>query len=151
MLGDYHHEMGKHVTRHEGTLAGFEGDGPMVYFNDPIPAPEHAARAVAMAKDMSRGFVPLAESWERRGFRLGLGIGVATGYATLGRIGFEGRYDYSPIGTTVNLASRLCAQAEAGSILAAQRTIAAAGIDATLLPDSLTLKGLPQPVLAYRI
>ena len=151
VLGEYHHEMGKHVTRHEGTLGGFEGDGLMIYFNDPIPAPDHAARAVAMAKDMSGGFVRLAESWERRGFHLGLGIGVATGYATLGRIGYEGRYTYSPIGTTVNLASRLCDEAKPGTILASQRTIAAANIDASLLPDPLTLKGIPRPIPVYRI
>jgi adenylate cyclase len=123
----------------------------MIYFNDPIPAPDHAARAVAMAKDMSGGFVRLAESWERRGFHLGLGIGVATGYATLGRIGYESRYTYSPIGTTVNLASRLCDEAKPGTILASQRTIAAANIDASLLPDPLTLKGIPRPIPVYRI
>ena len=151
VLGEYHQEMGKHVTRHEGTLGGFEGDGLMIYFNDPIPAPDHAARAVAMAKDMSSGFVPLKEDWERRGVRLGLGIGVATGYATLGRIGYEGRYDYSPIGTTVNLASRLCDEAKPGTILASQRTVAAANIDAPLLPEPLTLKGIPQPIPVYSI
>jgi len=151
VLGEYHHEMGKHVTRHQGTLGGFEGDGLMIYFNDPIPAPDHAARAVAMAKDMRSGFVPLKEGWERRGVRLGLGIGVATGYATLGRIGYEGRYDYSPIGTTVNLASRLCDEAKPGTILASERTVAAANIDAPLLPDPLTLKGIPQPIPVYNI
>ena len=104
-----------------------------------------------MAKDMSSGFVPLKEDWERRGVRLGLGIGVATGYATLGRIGYEGRYDYSPIGTTVNLASRLCDEAKPGAILASQRTVAAADIDASLLPDPLTLKGIPQPIPVYSI
>lgn len=151
VLGEYHHEMGKHVTRHEGTLGGFEGDGLMIYFNDPIPAPDHASRAVAMAKDMRSGFAPLEKDWERRGVRLGLGIGVATGYATLGRIGYEGRYDYSPIGTTVNLASRLCDEAKPGAILASQRTVAAASIDASPLPDPLTLKGIPQPIPVYSI
>lgn len=151
VLGEYHREMGKHVTSHEGTLGGFEGDGLMIYFNDPIPAPDHAKRAVAMAKDMHRGFVSLANGWERQGFRLGLGIGVATGYATLGRIGYEGRYDYTPIGTTVNLASRLCDIALPGMILASQRTIAASGTDATPLPDPVTLKGISQPVTAYSV
>lgn len=151
VLGEYHHEMGKHVTRHEGTLGGFEGDGLMIYFNDPIPAPDHASRAVAMAKDMRSGFAPLEKDWERKGVRLGLGIGVATGYATLGRIGYEGRYDYSPIGTTVNLASRLCDEAKPGAILASQRTVAAASIDAPPLPDPLTLKGIPQPIPVYSI
>ncbi len=101
-----------------------------------------------MAKDMSGGFAPLAQAWERQGFHLGLGIGVATGFATLERIGYEGRYDYSPIGTTVNLASRLCDLAEPGTILASQRTIAASDTDATLLPEPLTLKGIP-PVPVY--
>jgi adenylate cyclase len=151
VLGEYHQEMGKHVTNHEGTLGGFEGDGLMIYFNDPIPAPDHAMRAVAMAKDMHGGFTDLADGWERQGFHLGLGIGVATGYATLGRIGYEGRYDYTPIGTTVNLASRLCDIAKPGTILASQRTIAASESDATLLAEPLTLKGIPQPVPVYSV
>jgi adenylate cyclase len=151
VLGEYHHEMGKHVTSHQGNLGGFQGDGLMIYFNDPIPTPDHAERAVAMAKDMRIGFAHLEERWQRRGVRLGLGIGVATGYATLGRVGYEGRYDYSPIGTTVNLASRLCDEAKAGTILASQRTVAAANIDVPLLPDPLTMKGIPQPIDAYSI
>jgi adenylate cyclase len=151
VLGEYHQEMGRHVTKHEGTLGGFEGDGLMIYFNDPIPVPDHAARAIEMAREMQTGFAPLAQGWERRGFHLGLGIGVASGYATLGRIGYEGRYDYSPIGTTVNLASRLCDQAEPGTILASQRTVASADIEAALLPDPLTLKGIPRPVPVYRV
>lgn len=150
-LGEYHREMGEHVTRHEGTLGGFQGDGLMIYFNDPHPAPDHASRAIAMAREMQTGFAPLAERWQQRGFRLGLGIGIATGYATLGRIGYEGRYDYSPIGTTVNLASRLCDQAEPGAILASQRTISAADAEATCLTDPLTLKGIPQPVPVYNV
>jgi adenylate cyclase len=151
VLGEYHQEMGKHVTNHEGNLGGFDGDGLMVYFNDPVPAPDHPARALAMAQDMITGFAPLADGWARQGFHLGLGIGVATGYATLGRIGYEGRYDYTPIGTTVNLASRLCDLAEAGTILASQRTIAASETEATLLPNPLSLKGIPQPVPVYSL
>ena len=149
VLGEYHREMGRHVTEHEGTLGGFQGDGLMVYFNDPHPAPDHASRAVTMAREMQAGFRPLAASWLKRGIQLGLGIGIATGYATLGRIGYEGRYDYTPIGTTVNLASRLCDRAEPGAILASQRTIAGADIEATLMTDPLQLKGIPQPVPAY--
>ncbi|MFO7699985.1 MAG: adenylate/guanylate cyclase domain-containing protein, partial [Acidimicrobiia bacterium] len=136
---------------HEGTLGGFDGDGLMIYFNDPIPVPDHASRAVAMARGMQTTFAPLAEQWRQRGFQLGLGIGIATGYATLGRIGYEGRYDYTPIGTTVNLASRLCDRAESGMILAGQRTIAAAGIEGTALPGPLSLKGIPQPVLVFSV
>ena len=102
-----------------------------------------------MAREMQAGFGPLAASWLKRGIQLGLGIGIATGYATLGRIGYEGRYDYTPIGTTVNLASRLCDRAEPGAILASQRTIAGADIEATLMTDPLQLKGIPQPVPAY--
>ncbi len=151
VLGEYHQEMGMHVTEHQGTLNGFDGDGLMVYFNDPIPIPDHASRAVSMARAMQDGFAPMADEWRQRGIRLGLGIGVATGYATLGRIGYEGRYAYSPIGTAVNLASRLCDKAEHGVILASQRTIAAGDIEATPMPDSLTLKGIPQPVPVYRV
>ncbi len=151
VLGEYHHEMGKHVAQHEGNLGGFQGDGLMIYFNDPVPVPDHAAKAIAMAKDMRDGFIPLAEDWAQRGFQLGLGIGVATGYATLGRIGYEGRYDYSPIGATVNLASRLCDVAKPGDILASRETIVAAELDAPLLLDALTLKGIPEPVPVYRI
>ncbi len=151
LLGQYHQNMGKHVTQSEGTLGGFAGDGLMIYFNDPQPVPDHASRAVAMARGMQAAFTLLANGWQQRGFDLGLGIGIATGYATLGRIGYEGRYDYSPIGTTVNLASRLCDQADRGVILASQRTIAAAGIQATLLPDPLSLKGIPQPVAVYSV
>lgn len=151
VLGEYHREMGLHVTEYQGNLGGFDGDGLMIYFNDPIPVPDHASRAVAMAREMQDGFAPMADGWQRRGFRLGLGIGVATGYATLGRIGYEGRYDYSPIGTTVNLASRLCDRAEHGMILASQRTIAAGNIEATPLSDQLSLKGIPQPVPVYRV
>lgn len=151
VLGEYHREMGKHVTESEGTLAGFDGDGMMIYFNDPIPAPDHASRATDMALGMQAGFTPLAEGWQRRGFHLGLGIGIATGYATLGRIGYEGRYDYSPIGPTVNIASRLCDRAEPGMILASHQTISGADIEATPLPDPLNLKGVLQPVHAYSI
>ena len=104
-----------------------------------------------MAQGMQAAFTPLAEGWQQRGFHLGLGVGIATGYATLGRIGYEGRYDYSPIGTTVNLASRLCDRAEPGTILASQRTIAAADIEATFLADPLKLKGIPQPVPVYNV
>lgn len=152
VLGQFHREMGKHVVEYEGTLSGFDGDGFMVYFNDPMPAPDHASRAVAMARGMQSGFAPMRDGWQQRGFRLGLGIGVATGYATLGRIGYEGRYDYSPIGTTVNLASRLCDRAEHGMILTSQRTVVAGNVDAaTLLSDPLSLKGIPQPVPVYRV
>ena len=151
VLREYYREMGAHVTDHEGTLGGFQGDGLMVYFNDPNPVADHARRAVVMARGMQAGFVPLSENWRRRGFQLGLGIGIATGYATLGRIGYEGRYDYTPIGTTVNLAARLCDTAGAGTILASQKTIAAADVDATILADPLELKGLPHPVPVYEV
>jgi adenylate cyclase len=143
--------MGAHVTEHEGTLGGFQGDGLMVYFNDPYPVADHARRAVVMARGMQAGFVSLAENWRTRGFQLGLGVGIATGYATLGRIGYEGRYDYTPIGTTVNLAARLCDKAGPGTILASQKTIAAADVDATLLAEPLELKGIPQPVPVYEV
>lgn len=151
VLREYHAEMGRHVTEYEGTLGGFQGDGLMVFFNDPYPVADHARRAVDMARGMQAGFVALAEAWRKRGFQLGLGIGIATGYATLGRIGYEGRYDYTPIGTTVNLAARLCDKAGPGTILASQKTIAAADVDAAPLADLLELKGIPQPTAVYEV
>lgn len=151
VLGDYHEEMGRHVTKHNGTLGGFEGDGLMIFFNDPVPMPGHAGTAVAMAREMQSAFVRLAQRWEQRGFLLGLGIGIATGYVTLGRIGYEGRYDYSPIGTTVNLAARLCDEAGPGMILASQRTVAAGDLEASLLSEPMALKGIPGPVPVYEV
>src|SRR5262249_48083428 len=119
----YHAAMGALVVEHEGTLEHFAGDGFMTFFNDPILQPDHAARAVAMAIAMRERFRDLAEGWRKRGYDLEIGIGIATGYATLGRIGFEGRYDYGAIGNAIILASRLSGEAKADQILIAPRPL----------------------------
>ena len=125
-LRAYHAAMGRLIVEHEGTLEHFAGDGFMTFFNDPVIQPDHAARAIGMAVAMRDRFAPLSEDWRRRGHVLELGIGIATGYATLGRIGFEGRYDYGAIGNVIILASRLSSEAAPGEILVSQRTYAQA-------------------------
>ena len=124
VLREFHAAVGPLVTRFEGTLDHFSGDGLMVYFNDPVPCPDPAERAVRMAVAMRAAVGELMSGWRRRGFDLGFGIGVAQGYATLGRIGFEERVDYTAIGTVTNLAARLCGEARAGQILLSKRVAA---------------------------
>jgi class 3 adenylate cyclase len=147
VLREYHNALGPLIHRHEGTLDRFTGDGMLVLFNDPVPCPDPALRAVRLAVDMREAAASLARSWRVRGHEIGFGVGVAQGYATLGRIGFEGRFDYSAIGTVTNLAARLCAEAGDGQILVTQRVAAAIDSVAELeqLGD-LALKGLSRPV-----
>jgi adenylate cyclase len=151
VLRDYHRAAGEVVTANGGTIEHFAGDGLMAFFNDPTPLPEHQLAALRTALDTRERFVELAEEWRKRGYALGLGIGIATGYATLGRIGFEGRYDYGAIGNVVILAARLSDAAAAGEILVAQRTHAALEdrVEAEPLED-LSLKGFSRPVRALR-
>jgi class 3 adenylate cyclase len=152
VLHEYHAEMGKLILAHEGTLERFTGDGMMVFFNDPLPVPDAAERAVRMAVAMRDLAAELAVGWHRRGYELDLGIGIAKGFATIGAIGFEGRWDYGAIGTVTNLAARLCGEARPGQILISPR----------LLPDVeplleveemglLTVKGLARPVRALNV
>ena len=117
VLREYHQAMGELIFQYEGTLERFAGDGLMVFFNDPIPCDDHAARAVRMAVAMRDAVVTLARGWRKRGYQLGFGVGIAQGYATLGKVGFEGRFDYAAIGTVTNLASRLCGEAQPDQIL----------------------------------
>jgi class 3 adenylate cyclase/CheY-like chemotaxis protein len=148
----YHATIGALVVEHEGTLEHFAGDGIMVFFNDPVPQDDHAARAVRMAIAILERFVGVAEDWRRRGHILQVGIGIATGYATMGRIGFEGRYDYGGVGNAIILASRLSSEAAAGEILIAQRTFAA--IDGAIPAEPAgdrQLKGFSRPMATYAI
>ena len=124
VLGEYHRAVGQLVMAHEGTLERFAGDGLMIFFNDPIKLENPVLNAVKMALDMQKNFAPLRTAWRKRGFSLDLGIGIAQGYATLGTIGFEGRWDYACIGSVTNLAARLCGEAKGGQILTNQKTLA---------------------------
>jgi len=152
ILREFHAAIGGLVFRFEGTLERFAGDGFMVFFNDPLPCPDPAARAVRMAVEMRRSVGGLSERWQRRGLQLGFGVGIALGYATLGRIGFEGRFDYGAIGTVTNLASRLCDEARPGQILVSQRVYAMVEnlVEAEPMED-LTLRGFHRPVSAFNI
>jgi adenylate cyclase len=127
VLADYHHALGDLIFRFEGTLERFAGDGLMVFFNDPVPCEDGALRAIRMSVAMRTRVRALAETWQRQGHDLALGIGIAQGYATLGKIGFDGRFDYAAIGSVTNLASRLCSDAEPWQILTTERVFAAAG------------------------
>ena len=127
VLKEYHEALGDLIFRFEGTLERFAGDGLMVFFNDPVRCDDGPLRAIRMSVAMRTRVRGLAESWARQGHDLALGIGIAQGYATLGRIGFDGRYDYAAIGSVTNLAARLCADAEPWQILATERVFAAAG------------------------
>ncbi len=152
LLNAYHAAVGPIVTRSEGTLDHFSGDGIMVFFNDPLPCPDAAERAVRMAVEMREALLELQTEWKKRGRQIGFGIGIAQGYATLGQIGFAERVGYTAIGTVCNLAARLCAEAKDGQILVSQRVAAAAeGIAALEEIGDLALKGLSQAVAVYNV
>jgi adenylate cyclase len=147
VLSEYHGALGPLVHRYEGTLDHFTGDGLLVYFNDPVPCPDPALRAVRLAVEMRDAVAGLARSWSGRGHEIGFGVGIHQGYATLGQIGFAGRVDYTAIGTVTNVAARLCAEASDGQILVTQRVAAATDKVACLEPlGDLALKGLSRPI-----
>jgi adenylate cyclase len=151
-LREYHGALGPLVAQFEGTLDQFSGDGIMVFFNDPVPCPDPAARAVDMAVAMREASGTLIADWRERGRDLGFGAGIAQGYATLGQIGFSERSGYTAIGTVCNVAARLCAEAKDGQILLSQRVnVALRGSVVTEQVGALALKGLTQPVMAYNV
>ena len=152
VLGAYHRLIGEAILEHEGTLEHFAGDGVMTFFNDPVQQPDHVERAVRMALAVRERFQPLSAEWKKRGYDLGLGVGIAVGYATLGRIGFEGRYDYGAIGNVVIMASRLSSSAAANQILLTQRAYAMVeGLIEVEELGELTLKGMTRPVPAHNV
>jgi adenylate cyclase len=152
LLREYHAALGPIVTRSEGTLDHFAGDGIMVFFNDPLPCPDPAERAVRMAVEMREAVARLQGDWRRRGHAIGFGIGIAQGYATLGEIGFADRVHYTAIGTVCNLASRLCDQAVDGQILVSKRVAGAVEANARLEEiGDLALKGLSQAVAVFNV
>jgi len=151
-LREYHGALGPLVSQYEGTLDQFSGDGIMVFFNDPVPCPDPAERAVNMAMAMREAAGTLIGDWRERGRDLGFGAGIAQGYATLGQIGFSERSGYTAIGTVCNIAARLCAEAKDGQILLSQRVnVALRGSVVTEQVGALALKGLTQPVVAYNV
>jgi class 3 adenylate cyclase/putative methionine-R-sulfoxide reductase with GAF domain len=152
LLREYHALIGELLARHEGTLEHFAGDGVMLFFNDPVPVPNHELRAIEMALALQERFRAVATAWGKRGMELGLGIGIAAGYATLGRIGFEGRYDYGALGPVTNLASRLSTYARAGQVLISPHVFAAAEneIDAEPIGE-VELKGFLRPIPTYKV
>ncbi len=152
LLREFHGLVGELIPTHHGTLEHFAGDGLMVFFNDPVPVEDQELEAVRMALSLQARFRELAETWRKRGSDIGLGIGIAAGYATLGRIGFEGRYDYGVVGPVTNLASRLSTHAAAGQTLISQRVLAEveSAVDATPVGE-IELKGFARPVAAYEL
>jgi class 3 adenylate cyclase/CheY-like chemotaxis protein len=152
VLHEFHQALGQLIDRYEGTLERFAGDGLLTLFNDPLPCSDHTLRAVRMAVEMREAIEGLGRVWRKRGHDLGFGIGIALGYATLGKIGFERRFDYAAVGTVTNLASRLCDEAKASQILVDQRVC-------TVIEDmfnaksigTLNLKGFRRPMEAFEI
>ena len=152
VLREFHAAMGRLIDEHEGTLERFTGDGMMVFFNDPVPVPDAPARAVRMALAMRTKVETLTRDWRKRGWELDFGVGIAQGYATLGAIGFEGRWDYGAIGTVTNLAARLCGEARPGQILISRRLFGAVESVVRAEPvGELTLKGFSRPVSVYNV
>ena len=152
LLRDYHAAIGEIIIKYSGTLERYAGDGVMVIFNDPVPVPDPALRAVKMALDMRVTIGALIENWRRLGHDLGFGIGIAHGFATLGTIGFEGRFDYAAIGTVSNVASRLCDEAKPGQILISPRVLMAVEKDVTVEPvGEFALKGIRRPMAAHNV
>jgi class 3 adenylate cyclase len=152
VLREYQGALGRLIPAHGGTLEHFAGDGLMVFFNDPLPVSEHELSAVRLALAAQERFDELAGAWRKRGIELGLGIGIEAGYATLGRIGFEGRYDYGAVGPVTNLASRLSTKANGGQSLIGPRVFAAVEESVeTASVGELDLQGFARPVAAYEV
>jgi GAF domain-containing protein len=152
VLRQYHAAAGELALANGGTVEHFAGDGLMIFFNDPTRLPAHQLAAVRTAIALRARFEAMAGDWRKRGYELGLGVGIAVGYATLGRIGFEGRYDYGGVGVVVTLASRLSDAAAPGEILISQRAYATVedNVEAEIV-EGVSLKGFRQPVTAYRV
>ena len=152
VLRQYHETLGKLIHEFEATLEHYAGDGVMVWFNDPLPCPDPCERAVRMAVMMRTRVAELVTQWGKQGHELGFGVGIAHGYATLGRIGFEGRFDYGAVGTVVNLAARLCSQAANTQILIDRKVLNAVdSMFATEPAGEFILKGLHRPTAAFNV
>jgi adenylate cyclase len=152
VLTDYHTALGAIIHKFEGTVERFTGDGLMIWFNDPFPCPDPCERAVRMAIEMRACVSELGAKWRRSGHELGFGMGIAHGYATLGRIGYEGRFDYAAVGTVVVVAARLCSEAKSGQILIDSKVHSATEpVAATEEVGALNLKGFHRPIPAFNV
>jgi GAF domain-containing protein len=152
LLREYHAAVGEKIIKYSGTLERYAGDGVMVVFNDPVPVENPALQAVLMALEMRDAIGALTETWHRWGHEIGFGIGIAHGFATLGTIGFEGRFDYAAIGTVSNVASRLCDEAKPGQILISPRVLTKVENAVTVEPvGEFELKGIRRPLAAYNV
>jgi adenylate cyclase len=152
LLRDYHAAIGQIIIKYSATLEHFAGDGVMVFLNDPVPIDKPELKAVRMALEMRDAIGTLTEKWRRLGHDIGFGIGISHGFATLGTIGFEGRFDYAAIGTVSNIASRLCDEAKPGQILISPRVLMAVEDSMKVQPvGELTLKGIRRPMTAYNV
>jgi class 3 adenylate cyclase len=151
-LGEYHRALGDLIARFEGTLERFTGDGLLIFFNDPIPCDDAPLRSLRMALAMRQRVQELADRWHGRGHDLAFGVGIAQGYATLGRIGYAGRFDYAAIGSVTNLAARLCAEAAPWQILVTQRVNAATeDLVVSRLVGELSLRGFSRPIRTFEV
>jgi adenylate cyclase len=152
LLHEYHAAIGGIINQYGGTLERYAGDGVMVVFNDPIPVDNPALQAVLMAIEMRVAIGALIEKWRKLGHDIGFGIGIAHGFATLGTIGFEGRFAYAAIGTVSNVASRLCDEAKSGQILISPRVLLAVEKDVAVeTVGDFALKGIRRPLTAYNV
>jgi class 3 adenylate cyclase len=152
LLCEYHAAIGGIINEYGGTLERYAGDGVMVVFNDPIPVDNPALQAVLMAIDMRAAIGTLIQKWRKLGHDIGFGIGISHGFATLGTIGFEGRFDYAAIGTVSNVASRLCDEAKPGQILISPRVVMAVEKDIAVEPvGDFVLKGIRRPLTGYNV
>ena len=146
LLREYHAAIGEIINKYGGTLERYAGDGVMVVFNDPLPVEKPALQAVLMAIDLRAAIGDLTEKWRKLGHEIGFGIGIAHGFATLGTIGFEGRFDYAAVGTVSNVASRLCDEAKPGQNLISPRVFVAVEKDIAVEPlGEFALKGIRRP------
>ena len=152
VLQEYYRVLGSLLRRFEATIEHFAGDGLMAFFNDPLPCPDPEARAVRMSVAMQHNIGELIEAWRKRDIKLGFGIGISSGYATLGHIGSEEQFHYAAIGSVANLASRLCDEAQSGQILISEAVYAAVEelAEAERIAE-LSLKGFPKPVPVLQV
>ena len=152
LLREYHAAIGEIIIKYSGTLERYAGDGVMVVFNDPFPSRTPRSRLCRWRWKCARRSEHLTEKWRQLGHEIGFGIGIAHGYATLGTIGFEGRFDYAAIGTVSNVASRLCDEAKPGQILISPRVLMAVKDAVTVEPvGEFELKGIRRPIAAYNV